>query len=517
MVTSAWWVYPHQVSKTAPTGEYLTVGSFMIRGKKNYLPPHPLIMGFGLLFRLDESSLGSHLNERRVRGEEEETIDDNAETGPVEEQSDSESEKDVADGESAADSERNGKPSADSPIPLSEDFPADTSQTSLDTINAKTTVSDDTFAKDTSTTNMLESEKLPDIGGNGSTSVSPQLEELLDRALGLGSVAKSNKSYGAENTQVDLSSENHNIEPSKPAVRDKPYISKAERRKLKNEPKHGEAYPSDEHGKDKSKIKDISGNLHAKDAQNLKTGGGKKVSRGQKGKLKKIKEKYADQDEEERSIRMTLLASSGKPIKKEETLPVNESSDKGKKSDSGPIDAPKICYKCKKVGHLSRDCKEQSNDQLHSHAISEAEENPNTSALNTSVDDRVAMEEDDINEIGEEEKEKLNDVDYLTGNPLPNDILLYAVPVCGPYNAVQSYKYRVKLIPGPVKRGKAAKTAMNLFSHMSDATNREKELMKACTDPELVASIIGNVKITAAGLTQLKQKQKKGKKTAKQA
>jgi hypothetical protein len=28
-----------QVSKTAPTGEYLPTGSFMIRGKKNFLPP----------------------------------------------------------------------------------------------------------------------------------------------------------------------------------------------------------------------------------------------------------------------------------------------------------------------------------------------------------------------------------------------------------------------------------------------------------------------------------------------
>lgn len=57
---------------------------------------------------------------------------------------------------------------------------------------------------------------------------------------------------------------------------------------------------------------------------------------------------------------------------------------------------------------------------------------------------------------------------------------------------------------------------MNLFSHMPDATNREKELMKACTDPELVAALVGNVKISAAGLTQLKQKQKKGKKSSKQ-
>lgn len=75
----------------------------------------------------------------------------------------------------------------------------------------------------------------------------------------------------------------------------------------------------------------------------------------------------------------------------------------------------------------------------------------------TSELDKVTIEEDDIHEIGEEEKEKLNDVDYLTGNPLPSDILLYAVPVCGPYNAVQSYKYRVKIIPGSVKRGKGNK------------------------------------------------------------
>lgn len=68
--------------------------------------------------------------------------------------------------------------------------------------------------------------------------------------------------------------------------------------------------------------------------------------------------------------------------------------------------------------------------------------------------DRVTMEEDDIHEIAEEEKEKLNDVDYLTGNPLANDVLLYAIPVCGPYNALQSYKYRVKIIPGSLKKGK---------------------------------------------------------------
>ena len=32
-----YWVYPNQVSKKAPSGEYLKKGSFMIYGKKNYL------------------------------------------------------------------------------------------------------------------------------------------------------------------------------------------------------------------------------------------------------------------------------------------------------------------------------------------------------------------------------------------------------------------------------------------------------------------------------------------------
>ena len=64
VVMSAWWVSAGQVSKTAPTGEYLSTGSFMIYGKKNYLPPTSLEMGFGVLFRLDDGSVSRHLTER---------------------------------------------------------------------------------------------------------------------------------------------------------------------------------------------------------------------------------------------------------------------------------------------------------------------------------------------------------------------------------------------------------------------------------------------------------------------
>merc|ERR1719289_601361 len=71
VLTAAYWVTPDQVSKTAPSGEYLTVGSFMIRGKKNFLPPSQLTMGFAFLFRLEDDSLERHKDERKVRGLEE--------------------------------------------------------------------------------------------------------------------------------------------------------------------------------------------------------------------------------------------------------------------------------------------------------------------------------------------------------------------------------------------------------------------------------------------------------------
>lgn len=114
---------------------------------------------------------------------------------------------------------------------------------------------------------------------------------------------------------------------------------------------------------------------------------------------------------------------------------------------AGNEDAPKRCYKCKKVGHLAKDCQERADGGANG-------THEGNDMLNEA--DKIAMEEDDIKEIGEDEKEKLTDVDYLTGIPLPNDILLYAVPVCAPYAALQSYKYRVKIIPGTAKKGKGS-------------------------------------------------------------
>ncbi|PWA68069.1 zinc knuckle CCHC-type [Artemisia annua] len=497
IVTSAWWVYPQQVSKTAPTGEYLTVGSFMIRGKKNFLPPHPLIMGFGILFRLDETSLGSHLNERRVRGEEEEGFIESQDTETFKELSDSDSEKEEPDTKSL---ETVLDSSADNQKPENLSSEAGTTHevsSSSDIINSReVSAVEEEATRSGNVDNGLE------------TSAATELEDLLDRALELGPAAKKYGLHAASSQAADEYEDNNNEEKKGTSAREKPYISKAERKKLKKGQTHGEvgdAGKVKENVAEKKKVKAVE----PKDAQSSKVEGGGKVSRGQKSKLKKMKEKYADQDEEERKIRMTLLASAGRPKVIEEE-PQSEPVTAGDELKSvGGVPAPKRCYKCKKEGHLAKDCQERADEAVQERANGR---HGDDDTLNEA--DKIAMEEDDIKEIGEDEKEKLTDVDYLTGNPLPNDILLYAVPVCAPYTALQSYKYRVKIIPGTTKKGKAAKMAMNLFGHMTEASQREKELMKACTDPELMAAIIGNVKISAAGLSQLKQKQKKGKKAA---
>ncbi|KAJ9087876.1 hypothetical protein DSO57_1028792 [Entomophthora muscae] len=70
ILTSAWWVFHNQVSKTAPTGEFLTAGSFIIRGRKNFLAPAALTYGFGLMYLLDSPSAARRLQARLRREQE---------------------------------------------------------------------------------------------------------------------------------------------------------------------------------------------------------------------------------------------------------------------------------------------------------------------------------------------------------------------------------------------------------------------------------------------------------------
>lgn len=54
-------------------------------------------------------------------------------------------------------------------------------------------------------------------------------------------------------------------------------------------------------------------------------------------------------------------------------------------------------------------------------------------------------------------------INSLTWWPSSEDTLLYAIVVVAPYNVIQKFKYKVKLLPGNEKRGKAVKNALVIF------------------------------------------------------
>lgn len=276
----------------------------MIRGKKNFLPPHPLVLGFGLLFRLDESSLGSHLNERRVRGEDE--------GFPDAEQSES-SNFDSENGLLSR-QEKEGKEGPSHYAPGVHSKPAVGGSLEIDAADGESSAPP--AVSETSGALVGNgSDNLIGISGDGSQfrnemgqpPFSPHLAEILDEALSLGPVKGSAKGYMPDSPRMSMAEDNGSEGP-KVALRGNPCLSKAERRKLKK----GETGrsdspmgPQDPEGTKGDSLVSEKG----KNADNQKPVR-PKVTRGQKGKLKKIKEKYADQDDEERKIRMALLAVS---------------------------------------------------------------------------------------------------------------------------------------------------------------------------------------------------------------
>jgi hypothetical protein len=111
-------------------------------------------------------------------------------------------------------------------------------------------------------------------------------------------------------------------------------------------------------------------------------------------------------------------------------------------------------------------------------------------------------------EVGITEDDGMNELDViddtaeinkLTGKPMPEDGLTHVIPVCGPYSTLSQFKYKVKLIPGTLKRGKAAKQCIDLFLKYSKTENRDSDLVKMMNENEIVQVLCGDVKIAVPG------------------
>lgn len=396
VVTSAWWVQADQVSKTAPTGEYLPTGSFMIRGKKNFLPPCRLELSFGYIFKIDET-----LPSAKDRPSDWRLLED------VEKEA------------------------------LFEDKLQDAIQRSA--------VKTETNTKATPNVAASHPPKPPRDKLNDATS-----EQSSNGTGGQGSVEVELSEGEAQESSLNQP-RGTSAEQGGPKGR----LSARERKALKQNPdNHKEAAGTKTTGDIKEKGK--------KPAPNQQ-------KRGRRGKEKK-KKKYAEQTEEERKLAMAAL---GNPIVEKEAA--------------------------------SEDTVKATNEH-------EAEQKKNQMRQKQR---RIK----DMEELDAEDMERLNTSEFnhrgFTYDPKPDDSLLYALPVCGPTSSMLGYKFRVKLLPGSTKKGKAAKAAVELFGRLPTCTDRERGLLRAVQETSNIQTMVGSVKLSAPGINSANKASKAKKKKAK--
>ncbi|XP_053489715.1 ribosome quality control complex subunit NEMF isoform X2 [Ictalurus furcatus] len=465
VITSAWWVHHNQVSKTAPTGEYLTTGSFMIRGKKNFLPPSYLIMGFGFLFKVDEQCVFRHRGERKVKTLEEEVEDMSSSTAELLEEGEELFGEDSAnEGEAEGEdmSEEDGRMEVDEDVlqrvEEEENTEANEEQASeiqLETLKQEEEVCEQKGAKGIDEEVKSEEE---------STDLSfPDTTILLTHL-------QSNRGIANAGFKQEVSTRDNTVQQGKK------YMSAKQRRDMKKKQKQG----SSEHPEEPEMKKEESQSSVTN--QSSKSGGAAQpLKRGQKNKLKKIKDKYKDQDEEDRELMMKLLGSAGS--NKEEKVK------KGKKGKEEPVKKP--AQKTRVPTNVVKKAEQPVAD------VSQAGQ------YSTEQDDKDA---DDLDQENPGAEEYENFLDCLTGQPHPDDVLLFAVPVCAPYTALSNYKHKVKLTPGTQKKGKAARTAVFSFMHAKETSAREKDLFRSVKDTDLSRNMPGKVKVSAPNLLAAKKK-----------
>ncbi|KAG0329329.1 hypothetical protein BG000_000106 [Podila horticola] len=576
IVTSAYWVRADQVSKSAPTGEYLSTGSFMIRGKKNFLPPVQLVYGFGFLFKLDESSIGSHLNERRPRIEEEgdeaaklQKSAENAES--MMEGSTEDAEKEQQQDEEQAEDGHDDLDESDGSDDESEGHSISTGGQEADRSADQDSkeVEDDNDDSESEDESAAESsdEEFPDTQIQFSSSSAKVVNKeptkiehsVVDKYALQDYGDDSNDEAEKDDTASLASSSTDRSHQQKSG-----YITAKMRRDMKRGKVPGQT--SAENGGDEQPPKEKENKPQAKKQGNQKKGGAPAPPapapapasvRGKKGKAKKIKEKYADQDEEERQLRLELLAPDkgpqlkGKRAKKEaekkaekaalaekrriQQEEYQKANCKGGNNNKGANKGGR--QRSEDWGHLEGECKGRKPPRAQPTVTSaEGAENEEDPEVVLGPDDdaeevRRLLQEENIKMLEPEDFESLTVLDGLTGKPIPSDILQFAVPVCAPYGSLQKFKYKVKLIPGTMKKGKACKTAVNHFlmnvntasgpseRRPGGAANaggenkeeaaleaRERELIKMVKDEEMIGAMLGKVKISAPGVEAAKKK-----------
>ncbi|XP_078495726.1 LOW QUALITY PROTEIN: ribosome quality control complex subunit NEMF-like [Ciona intestinalis] len=540
VITSAWWVHHDQVSKTAPSGEYLTTGSFLIRGKKNYLPPSYLVYGFGFLFKVDETCVWKHKGERRVRTNDDETstfaeigrqhwsyILYNSEENVLLDNDDEEVDGDdrqvdgddrqvdgddwqvdgddrqvdgddrqvdgddrQVDGDDRQVDGDNRQVDGDDRQDDGDDRQDDDRQDDGDDrqvdgddrqVDGDNRQVDGDDRQDDGDDRQDDGDDRQDDGDDRQDDGDERQDDGDDRQVD-GDDSDSDSAY--PDTVVKLNYDINNkyqldSVPQKSEMDDFVYLGDdtpvpVVRSKATCDSKQRISAKQRREQKKKGKKEENQQVVESKNQQK-EVGNQQTSKRGQKKKLKKIREKYKDQDEEERKLKMELLQSAKSPKPKKEK---NKVEVKPKKK--APTPQPPALL------HTNQDTKDDITK----------EDDPGSDEERHQVLKAEHLTMDPVDDI----------IDTLTGCPATDDIIMFAIPVCAPYNAMLNYKFKVKLTPGGGKKGKGAKLAMNMFQLSRDTTQHEKDHLRSVKDHDLSRNMPGKVKVSAPNIQKQKFK-----------
>ncbi|KAI5950886.1 hypothetical protein KGF54_003960 [Candida jiufengensis] len=175
-------------------------------------------------------------------------------------------------------------------------------------------------------------------------------------------------------------------------------------------------------------VKDAEPEVEAVEGQDSEEVGEEISSRGKKAKMKKAA-KYADQDEEEKVLRMNMLGGKKKDVDIKQK----------QNQKSQPVEAKPNNYN-----------KEQHEREIQKILLESEEDNSLATFLNT--------------------------MDLMTPKPSSIDTIVGLVPVFAPWSALQKFKYKAKIQPGLAKKGKSMNEIINYF------TSRKMDNNKSDTD-----------------------------------
>lgn len=520
IVTSAWYVESHQVSKTAPTGEYLTVGSFMIRGKKNYLPPVQLEMGIGVLFRLgDDADIARHVNDRRdfalmALESSEEIIKESISNSKLLSQK--------------HDDDTQKRHEKDNDISKDEDHMNDEifdEMVDIEKEEKKDHNSDDELKPTKKKGLSAKDRKL--IKKYGSLEAAEKLIAKVREDDGQMKKQKENESdTKLLSNKIQSTSDIGNIRGKKAKMK------KIARKYADQDEEDRELALMALQGSKKGPKKKGVRNIEAESDNQIK------AAAETLGLLIRDSKEYVDKLPDDVAQLLarcvtTKLTSTNEEIVRWDKLDadvVEQLIELGKhepqmaavsrllhltetaRVDNFSASLAGIIRTIHRYGHkgiqIDEGAKISDGKQRKTKAEKEAEKEVWREILAEDGIIEEQMDNDDqIDDTGE--------ISKLTGKPLTEDVILYAIPVCAPYSTMAQYKYRVKLTPGNQKRGKAAKQIVDLLgkpegSGKTTASSdlRYLEMINAISDNEWIQALIGDVKISSAGASKIVKNQK---------